>query len=258
MDVKFKNYSVEDQKVKVSILKGNRKDTYIPTYREKEIEFVVPSNYDGWLKLELNSTKGDDEKIYIVFENNLNIGIYTSKSSPIGAVTHRYHISKESDGFNHDSSPLESETGFQGIDHHYERQDNILFKNIMPAQEIYHPQMLLNGYTRPYGLPNMWISNDNSAQKLEFVATKPAFIKKLQLIFDTDLTNDSLRQMPINLVKEYVIRVFSKDSIKEIVEKDNWRRCVDYSVNATDVFKVEVELIQSHGSSFGIFAVRFS
>lgn len=64
---------------------------------------------------------------------------------------------------------------------------NLCFK-ISPVQEVYSPENISNGYSRPYGLPNCWVSNGSEKTEwVEMAFDQPQTIDTLILYLDSNL-----------------------------------------------------------------------
>jgi len=58
---------------------------------------------------------------------------------------------------------------------------------VLPRQEAYRPESVINGYSRPFLRPNLWVSDRGFPQWLRLSWDRPRPVRLVQLRFDTDL-----------------------------------------------------------------------
>lgn len=254
--IKIINKSDKTQRLKYKILAGNHKETFIPEEVIKICEAVIPANYDDWFKFEVNADRGKDGKLYLIFTKNEELSLGIANEGLIGAITLRMYPPEKCDECNHDSVPLNENIGYKYLDHRYDRNRNILFKDMIPEQRLYSPAMVLTPYTRPYGMPNLWIGEGEFPQTLTLTTKKPVDANKIAIIFDTNLENDSVQNMPECLVKDYDLTIYCKDKVITKNVHDNWRRYDTYDINATQIEKIELTIESSWGAQAGVFGIN--
>jgi hypothetical protein len=254
--IKIINSSSETKLLKYRILTGIHKETFLPDEVVKINETAIPGNYDDWFKLDINAGRGKDGKLYLVFTKNDNLALEIASSRPIGAITIRLYTPENCEECNHDSIPINKNTGYLFYDHRYERNKNILFKDMVPEQRVFSPAMVLSPYTRPYGMPNLWIGDNKYPQTLTLTAKKPVDANKIAIIFDSNLENDSVESMPECLVRDYELTIYCKyvTITKNIL--NNWKRYCVFDINAVQIEKIEVTIKNSWGAQAGIYGVN--
>lgn len=257
--IKINNESDHKTKLQYKILTGRHKETFLPEQMITRKEVLVPGNYTGWITLSVNTCKGEDSKLYLVFEKNENLSLGIGEDRPIGAVTLRFYkpdesrISKEC---NHDSVPVSEAVGYSFLDHRYERKRNILFKDMIPSQRLFSPEMVLSPYTRPYEIPNIWIGDNSYPNTLTLSAKSAVNARYLAITFDSDLENDSINHMPSSLVKDYSVTIYCEDGVIRKSVQDNWKRHAVFEINAALIEKIEVTVESSWGAASGIYGVN--
>ena len=263
--IKIRNRSDQTEQLNYKILTGIHKETFIPEEVVKLGEAVIPGNYDDWYQLDIDADRGKDGKLYLIFSENESLSLGIASEGLIGAITLRMYPPDQGekmfndvkcDEWNHDSVPLRKETGYLYLDHRYDRQRNILFKDMIPEQRLFSPSMALSPYTRPYGMPNIWIGEGEFPQTLTLTAQTPVDANKIAIIFDTNLETDSDRSMPKCLVKDYELTIYCKNNVITKQIKDNWKRHNSFDINATQIEKIEVTIHSSWGAKAGIFGIN--
>jgi hypothetical protein len=254
--IKITNRSNDTETLRYRLFTGVHIETFLPDTVIGNKEVTIPGNYDGWIKIDINANKGRDGKLYLVFTENENLAFGISSSRPIGAITLRMHTTENSEGCNHDSVPLNKNTGYLFFDHRYERSNNILFKELVPEQRVFSPAMVLSSYTRPYGMPNLWIGEKNFPQTLTLTADKPVDANKVAIIFDSYLENDRIQKLPDCLVRDYDLTIYCRDQIIQKSMRDNWKRYEVFDIPTVQVEKIEITIKNSWGAEAGIYGVN--
>lgn len=143
---------------------------------------------------------------------------------------------------------------------------------ITPEIEMYMPQNVINGYNRPFGKPNLWISEDMEIDpawiKLEFDNIK--IINEIIIYLNNDLNRDynnlntdymgnGWNTIPQELIKDYSIYIIDEFNNKEkIAHKiDNYQRYVRHMINKVRAKAVIIEPEKTYGSKYAeIFEIR--
>lgn len=245
--VKLKNTSAENQKLTVRVLTGTIKEAYLPDALVKEITLDIKGKFDGFYNILIDAEKSDDSKIYIAFMENENISLYTSKEKLCGAVTFRFY-EQENKYFNYNTCPLDKKTGFIGEDILVERH-NIVFKDVMPLQNIYSADNLFNGYVRPYLHSNMWIAKSDKNEWVKLESEKFNFVKEMHLFFDHEIENDIRNRIPLATVREYKVILHTDEGVLEKIIRENYLRKNIISVNS-NVNKIEILFGKTYGYKY--------
>lgn len=246
-------YAKGSGNLKFKILTGTHKETFLP---EQAIgEGSVKVDGEAWVTIPVNSHVGEDGKIYVVFCETPGVEIAISKERIMGAVTERMHTENNHEKKNHDSVPLDKKTGYTHLDHAYEKNRNILFRNIIPKQSVFAAKNAVNGYARPYGYQNIWLPESLPAT-LTLTVDSPKPCHKLDIIFDNALdVDEKVKSMHGTLAKEFELKVYTTDGIKEFSQNDNAQRVAHFDVNS-NIEKIEITLKKSYGENAGIYGIR--
>ncbi len=239
--------------LRFKVLTGTHKETFLPDTVVNDS--AVEINGEGWVTIPVNSCTGKDEKIYVVFCENPGIELAIAKKRVMGAVTERMHTESNHEKKNHDSVPLDKKTGYTHLDHAYEKNRNILFKNITPEQRVFAAKCAVNGYARPYGSQNIWLP-ENLPATLTLTADTPKPCDRLDIIFDNSLdVDEKATAMHGTLAEEFDLKVYTKDGIKTFSQTHNIQRVAHFDINA-DIEKIEITVKKSYGENAGIYGIR--
>lgn len=238
------------------IMTGSHPETYLPEKIVKVCSTPVETGFCGWKEININAEKGEDSKIYIVFEENSNIMLGVTENRIPGAITARMHRDGNCEGKNHDSIPLNENTGYTHYDFSYEKTRNIMFKNLSPVQKMFSAANVVNGFSRPYGVMNLWKSQKAADDFIRFSSDYGKNIETIEIVFDNELEGGNMYAVPKTIAKDYDIILKTQDGEKIINVRDNFKRVCKHSVKLNDVKAVKINLLQSHGDKFGVYGVN--
>lgn len=252
--VKLKNFSADPQSLQVELYGGFRPENYIPEFFIKSIEVPVAGGFNGWITLPAGCDDLPDGKLYVLFRPNSNLRLYANNDKLTGAVS-----------FTTGEIDCTSTAKYKGLKRLFRLRagkqpyTQICFTNVEPEQPVYQVENLLNGYSRPYGLPNLWMSATNTpGEFVELTFPNPTPIGELQLIFNTALEEDSVRpELFIDGVKRYTLRLTLADGS---VETERIGRCCQrvakHRLDKT-VKSIKIIFEETYGSKyFELFAIK--
>lgn len=206
---------------------------------------TVPAHHDGYVTVS-PSAQTADKKVFFVLEPHKGIHLYCSDTRITGAPTLALYI-KDAPIYEEKVRRL-TEQGALRV---------LCFRNVVGAEGMYAASSLLNGYSRPYGLPNCWISDGKENAWLELCFDEPQTIRQIQLYFNPEFETDQFHGPIPQLVKDYDLHIYTENGEKTVEVRDNYlgRSCV--SVSETGVNKIRVELLANNGApEFEVFAVK--
>lgn len=250
--IKIKNFDSENQILKLKLMGGTRKENYAPEYVINELAIDVPGNYNDWLEIPAYANDLKDDKLYVLFDINPSLRLYGNDTLLTGAVTF-FAL-----------PPKETTSKFQPLYRMYRLSKwnscrSIAFRDVKPEQNIYSAQNILNPYTRPYGVPNIWISQTNKEEWINISFDTPQKIEDIELIFNTMLEEDNMPDRLPQLIKKYDLEIEHIDG--EIVyfpDIENHQRVARHLVNSEDVSSIKINFKENNGSPFcELYGVRF-
>lgn len=216
------------------VLEGEHRETFLPGRLVKKGDRAVEAGFCGWLSVPVDADRGRDGKVYLVLKRNPVLEVGMTEEELSGAVTLRLYPEGECGECNHDSVPLDPACGYLYLDHRYNRKENIVFRNIIPEQSVFSPGMVLNPYTRPYGLPNLWLGEGEYPWTLTLTAERPVEAGMLAVTFDTDLRSEPLTELPGCLVRDFDLTVRFEKGIFRRQARDNCRRQVRFALDSPE------------------------
>ena len=234
----------KDTTLVIDVLQGSVHDTYCPDKHIKTIEIPLQRDYDDWITIPIDTTSGPDGKVYFVLQKNDDVSYYCTDECCYGAVTKCYFGKQAKEGFDHDSMPMDPQTGYLGTAQSGEKQ--LCFRAVQPSQDIFGAQNLLNGYTRPWKHCNIWAAADGGEQWVLFTADKMQDIHTLRLFWDTDLAQDTKYVPCPALVKDYDVLV--NDRVVMSV-RGNYGRMNVVDLSGQKAQTVRINILATHGGN---------
>ncbi|NOU86045.1 FAD-dependent oxidoreductase [Paenibacillus sp. LMG 31460] len=237
--IKVKNDSERLETLRVKLFGGERKENYIPVNELRGYGVDITAGHDDWITLDLNCKKPTDDKIYIVLEGTESLAVYCNEEKITGAVSFHYRPEEPSKLKKFNKS--------------------ICFKDLLPSQNMYSPINVVNGYSRPYGLPNGWISERTEGPEwLEFTFAEPKNLEEIHLVFNSQLDLEHFDDPIGPLIKDYTVSlIFEDGNEREIKVSGNYLTLNKHKVNEKGVARIRFSFLATYGSPyFEVFAVK--
>lgn len=234
LELWVENRSGTQAELVFELLEGEYRETFLPGRLVKKDGRAVEAGFCGWLSLSVDTDRGRDGKVYLALKRNPVLEVGMTEAELSGAVTLRLYPEGECGECNHDSVPLDPASGYLYLDHRCNRGENIAFRKIYPAQRVFSPEMVLNPYTRPYGLPNLWLGEGEYPWMLTLTAKRPVEAGMLTVTFDTDLRSEPLTELPGCLVRDFDLTVRFEKGIFLRQVRDNCRRQVRFALDSPE------------------------
>ncbi|MEK3943701.1 FAD-dependent oxidoreductase [Paenibacillus sp. FSL H3-0310] len=236
---KIKNSSKHSETLHVKLFGGERKENYIPTSELRDYHLVITAGHDDWITLDLDCKKPADDKIYIILEGTASLAIYGNEEKLTGAASFHYRPEEPSrlKKFN----------------------KSICFKDLVPAQNMYSPENVVNGYSRPYGQPNGWISEHSEGQEwLEFCFASPKNLDEIHLVFNSQLDLEHFNDPIESLIQDYDMTLTLEDGTERtIITRGNYLTLNKHKIDANGVTRIRINFGATYGSPyFEVFAVK--
>ena len=232
--------SSEDVELKYAVYVPKKKENYNPETKLCENSVFVKAQQEfTWIDLPINQTVLNN-KVFIEFRKNNAIEIAVSYESLIGVNCMQREATS-------DLCIVDCNT-FKAKDFIWKRVEHILCFMLSNQENIYGAHNLNNGYIRPYGLPNAWIS-DNKVQNeyIQISFIKPKNINNIVLTFDSNLDlwlwNTGIYENHAfpETVKDYTVYYKINGKYEKLAEvKNNCQRVnkINFETVQTDEIKI--------------------
>lgn len=240
VDVYLKNISDKDAVLQYNVYTGKLIESFLPTVLLGQKEITLPAGAEGYVTLPLDAKGLTDKKSYIEFLPNESVLLGISRYDLTGSPCFEEN-NDETMGIYID-----------GVGMKTEYFKNVCFKNVLPEQNMFSVNNLVNGYTRPYGRANAWISKTNSDEWVQLEFKNGKYIDELQLIFNDDLRQDRPTLPQSTLVMDYVLTI---DGEKTKI-MSNTQRKNSFKVGK-NVKSVRIDFLKNGGHPwFEMFGIR--
>ena len=127
---------------------------------------------------------------------------------------------------------------------------------VTPTQQIYGPRNIQNGYARPYGLPNIWVSDGlQQMQWIEMTFNQTQSIESIIIYFDSNLDchiwnireQSDFNIMP-TLVKDYRVYYDDLNQWRLLTQvTDNYKRVNRLQFERLETDKIRIEFLSTNG-----------
>jgi hypothetical protein len=235
-------------KLKVEVYTGKWREAFVPETLVKTIELDVASGFDGYLNVPVNTAHGGDGKIYLVFKANESISLYVNINHFPGIVTGKAEANKEPGKYPH-----------AGLVFLRRMAENICFRNMRPDSKLFGPENLVNGYNRPYGTPNLWISDvrKGEPQSISITFPRPTGIQDFVLYFDNCLEYDHFIEIDRRFIKKYTFTAKTEEGdFTETLDNLCGRRFIHH-LNKKGVTQIKIDLQETYGADyFCVYGMR--
>jgi hypothetical protein len=240
VSVFVKNKQDKNANLKYRIYTGKNIECYLPTILLSEKSIEVDASFCGYLKLEIDAKNLPDKKVYIEFLENSDIELGYSEYELTGVPT-----------FIKSEDPT-SGICIDGVGMKIQHYKNICFKDVFPEQDIFDVQNLINGYTRPYGEPNLWLADKKEDSVIYIDYEKLKYIEEMQLIFNDNLKMDSPKFPVVTMIKDYNLYIDDE----KIQVRENYNRISKHQIKKS-VKKIKIEILGNYGHpKYEIFGIR--
>lgn len=209
----------------------DRPQVYLPKTLAVRATAKVAAGEKQWVELDLDLEPEHEQNVFLVIKANDRVRLYRSADTEPGIIffTHR------------DPAPDEEWTEqFRAWKLELPREAICL--RVRTATQAYRPQNIIGGLARPYGGPNLWVSEPYAVDHEPWIALQwadPVTIGEITMIMDDSLDIDLINlhhhrtpydAMP-GLLKDYRIQAQAEDNGAEegwvdlaVVEANHHRR----------------------------------
>jgi hypothetical protein len=248
-----------DTTLEVELWNTGKLENYVPYQMQVQTGVDVQAGERQWITAELPWNPEKSQNAFLIVKANVNISVYVSFTPLTGVLS-----------FIKGEQPLVSTY----LEDHQPDQPLVQWSmrklvrkpfcfQLTTETNAFAAKHIINGYKRPYGGPNLWMSSCMDKGKEEWLQLQreePINFTEVQITFNDDLNEDLINlhhhRTPFDilpeLVKDYRVEVWISGEWKTLhIEKDNRKRTRrhkwDESIR-TDRLRLAVSA--TNGSSF--------
>lgn len=232
--IRIKNAADSDVICKYRVYSEDERKNYRCGKMLGEYTAKIPTKFDGWHEFSFDKASG--EKIFLELLPNESLYIFGSHDRVTGAPS--FYSNNDSLAKFDDAVTF----CFSGVD-----DDRILYAS----------ENVVNGYSRPFGTPNCWISDGKGEQWLDFSFDEPQDIDEIQIYFNPRYETEHFNGPIEQLVTDYSLTVYTSNGSKSIDVRGNCITRNSFAVNKSDVVRVRFDFAANNGSpEYEVFAVK--
>lgn len=240
--------------LRVELWRGNRPENYLPKRFDRAVSVQVPGG-EHWIRVDCGGFEpGPDGGVYLWLKPNPEIRLVTGRTKLTGVLFARL-------AGNHESG---YEGNWNGDSFWPWVRDGIPCFRVSPAQVIYDPANVVNGYSRPYGGANSWLSEDGQHQWLQLNWAEPVQVGRVEIQFNSDPNRQYNNLVPTGhdaipeIVRDYRILVrVGGEWVEVAAVSGNYQRLNRITFPAVKTDALRIETLATWGwPAVEIFEVR--
>lgn len=260
--------------VEYRIFRPSKPQNYGPgTLLGRGAFFVGGAGEEQWCELDLRGLKLSREFLFIEFEGTKEVQIGTSTERLPGVVSAVRRGNSLPNVRDYETlQMLPYEWNRLGMPNKLRKYSTAPMKNIFytpcfttaPELDMYSPAQAVNGYARPFGSPNLWVSASAKGEYLELTLTEPADIREIAVTFDSNL-NFRIRNikpydfsaMP-EVVKSFDVSFMAEDGVwtKTAQVRGNCQRFCVIGCDLHGARRVRLDFLGTNGCGrIGVYSV---
>lgn len=246
-----------DTQLRCHLYRADKPENYNPAEKVYSMTVSVPETAEIkeiCIPLNLELTPGH---YFIEVEENADLVVAMSDFSFTGAVTSRRKQ-------NSDPTHVDWQTGRMKQQEWVVMQEGLCF-HVECKEDMFGPENLQNGFTRPYKCSNIWHSACKKDQKIVLRWEKPQNISQIKLFLDSNLNRfcrsaeTDYTDLFYRMVKDYTVSYKAEDgSMRTLCEiRDNFQRVNELHFDAIYTDEITISLLDTHGQPFfSIYEIR--
>ena len=264
--IAFRYSCTADTSIKFRLYKPDKKQNYGPDMLLLEKIVDIPATEDSNVEFIFDKIIYEDGFYFIEIEGNTGISLAVS-TDRLPCVTSL--MRKQNTLPNVRNYPalemMEYEWMRLGMPLKLRKYSTASMKNIVytpcfnvyPEQSVYPASDIINGYSRPYGWPNIWAGDGCENEYIEFDFGRRITVSEIDIVFNSDL-NFRIRnvkpydfgEMP-EIVADYDIIYMDAGEWKLLREiRGNYQRLNKITSDNTEMDKLRIRFIRTNGCKY--------
>ncbi|TBL79573.1 FAD-dependent oxidoreductase [Paenibacillus thalictri] len=258
--------AAEDTQVDVEVWTTGKAENYIPHTLQVKDSVTITKGEQMWVNFDLPWSPEKAQNAFVIVRENPHVTLYQSQEPRTGTLAFikedKANISSLLTALNNDQ--LVVKWSMKRL-----VRKPFCFR-LVDETAAFKPAHVADGYLRPYGGPNMWVSapmHEGREEWIELAWTAPEKVSEIQLIFNDDVNEDLVnlhyKRTPFDvmpeLVKNYRIEAYVDDAWKTIAREDDNRRRkrVHRLSDGLETAKLRLVIESTNGSRFAeVVAIR--
>ena len=243
---------LQDTRLNVRLLAGATNGSTIPGDCLETVSIPLSKSQARWVELPLVVPIRSPGWHFLQIEGNADVVPYLRDNAPVGVLRH---------------VPVPPDR--PSVRNPYSEYSPVLptlpgpasaycFR-LFPKQPAYQPQNIVNGYSRPARLPNLWISDPTDFRYPEFLELhwkEPLGISRIDLVFDASLEY-AFPPHPVSLPRKAISSIVRSYRLYVANEVGHWREILtvednihgfrSHEFDTIETRALEIEILRTHG-----------
>lgn len=172
----------QDTEVSCELHDPRKPQNYLPLELIKSSSVGVSAGEKQWVRFELDWTPDEPQNAFLVFAANSEITLHTADRTVIGTIHLAHREPSADEQYTEQFRSWKQVLHRQGVCH-----------RLIGPTDVFGPEQVIGGYSRPYGGPRMWSSDSlalDPEPTIELEWSQPQSIAELVIIFDDDVEED--------------------------------------------------------------------
>lgn len=197
-----------------------RFENYVPHHLETQVTVEAEPGDCQWIRFPLQWKPDQPQNAFMIVRANANAGIHLSHQPLTGILSFLSNTQAR---------------GKAALEKHDVKQPVIQWSmrklvrkpacmRLQGNTEVYKPQHIIDGYTRPYGGPHMWVSDAKGAdaeQWIKLVWERQVSLHEIHLTFNDDVNEDLINLHHHRTEFEVIPELVQNYRIEALVD-DGW------------------------------------
>ncbi len=255
--------NIKSTRLDYEVYLSDKRENYSPDIKVKSGYIDLKASPDfRWVEIPINK-KVDNGNVFLCLMDNQDVCIEMSHEKLHGVLCLQKNNNNAPNSV--DIATLEMKPFI------WRELDKIPCFQVTPQQDIYSAANINNGFSRPYRLPNIWVSDtliDSEHIIIKF--DEPETIREIILYFDSDLNFRIDNVLPYDynqpyesnvipeIIKEYTIYYKKDGRYQKLLDvTDNHQRVNDLTFDPINTDALKVVFTKTNASSYvGLYEVR--
>src|SRR5690625_405811 len=221
---------LEATTLEIELWDTGKRQNYIPMNLMEKQTIEVEKGKLQWIDTTLSFDGLTENNVFIIVKANEHLNLHLSHQPVTGVLSFYHREVKKSNLHSYSDSSKILEWTMKGMER------KVFCMRTSNDLSAYEPQKIINGYVRPYGGPNIWVSNEMDDGQEEWIDLKwdqSITLKEIQLTFNDDVNEDLINlhrhrtpfEIIPELVRDYRIEAYINGKWTTILsEQDNRKR----------------------------------
>lgn len=244
VELYIKNASEEPQVFSLKISESELPGAYNADRELASVDIPVTANFEGWVRVEAPIKGIRNNRVILSFVKSESIKLAVSTKRVMGAPMLVFLtggiIPDETKKF---GDTIKGESG--GL-------VNIsyctLFKDLQCADNVYNPQNVTNGWSRPYMGTNVWVCEDQKPT-LTLKWEQAVDINEIHLMHNAAIEDDHFSEPIGSINKDFDIVLVTESGEQKIEIRDNYLGLNKIPVRLQMVKEIRIEFLSNYGKA---------